>query len=670
MLKKMVPILSFVFLAITPSYAASPEQPSSVTTESNTRKLDIFDTIRDNEINSIATEPNKWIPKSEILIKEEQPNSVPVDQNAIKAIIEKANKGDANAQYELSGIYLYGKGIPQDGNESMKWLKKSAEGGHAWAQKIMILAAHDYNDRIRWCTKAAERGDAWAQLMLGAMYNYGEGVIQDYNEAAKWYRKAAEQGDANAQRDLGTMYYEGKGVPQDYKEAIKWYRKAAEQGDAEIQFFLGRIYALGIGIAQDYNEAIKWLTKAAEQGNEGSKSLLGLMNYKGDGGQQSNKEAINWYIKTAEIGLPWAQTDLGVRYYKGEGVIEDYNEAAKWVRKAAEQNWPDAQFKLGIMYYKGEGVPQDYKESVKWYKKAAEQGLSKAQFILGNIYYEGKGVIEDYIEAYKWTLLAGMNGEDVANAKKIIAAKMTPSQIAEAQKLAKEFVAKKENDKDNGNGTLGLEEKSIPKSSGTGFFISPTGYILTAAHVAKESRSLKIFSSLGKFDAKVVLLDEPTDIAILKVDGAEFPYLEVISSSSVNVGDKIFTFGFPNVPIQGTESKYTDGTISSLSGIDNNIRHFQVSIPVQPGNSGGPLLSEKGEVIGVIVSRLDDIGMLKATGTVPQNVNYAIKSAFIFPLLENLPGWQTPKAKSGNETMSNSDIINKARNAVALIFVY
>jgi hypothetical protein len=136
-------------------------------------------------------------------------------------------------------------------------------------------------------------------------------------------------------------------------------------------------------------------------------------------------------------------------YYNGEGVIQDYNEAEKWFRKAAEQEWSEAQFNLGMMYSKGEGVPQDYKEAVKWFTKAAEQGLSKAQFNLGTMYGDGKGVIEDYVEAYKWTLLAGMNGEDVAKNKRIIAAKMTPAQIAEAQKLAKEFVAKQEKEKAN-----------------------------------------------------------------------------------------------------------------------------------------------------------------------------------------------------------------------------
>ena len=78
-----------------------------------------------------------------------------------------------------------------------------------------------------------------------------------------------------------------------------------------------------------------------------------------------------------------------------------------------------------------------------------------------------------------------------------------------------------------------------------------------------------------------------------------FPYLNIVSSSKVKAGDRVFTLGFPNIHLQGTEVKYTEGTISSLSGVANNPRYFQISTPVQSGNSGGPLVNEKGQVVGI-----------------------------------------------------------------------
>jgi TPR repeat protein len=99
------------------------------------------------------------------------------------------------------------------------------------------------------------------------------------------------------------------------------------------------------------------------------------------------------------------------------------------------------------MYYTGEGVPQDYAEAIKWYRKAAEQGDARAQFNLGNMFRTGKGVPQDYVEAHRWLNLAAANypasekekRDRAASNRDNVAAKMTPAQIAKAQKLAREW---------------------------------------------------------------------------------------------------------------------------------------------------------------------------------------------------------------------------------------
>jgi len=122
-------------------------------------------------------------------------------------------------------------------------------------------------------------------------------------------------------------------------------------------------------------------------------------------------------------------------------------EAVKWYRKAAEQGDADAQFNLGVMYDEGHGVLQDDAEAVKWYRKAAEQGNAKAQFNLGVMYGNGRGVPQDYVEAHKWFNLAAAQGNQRAIASRDIAAsKMTREQIAEAQRLAREWQAKHQGD--------------------------------------------------------------------------------------------------------------------------------------------------------------------------------------------------------------------------------
>jgi hypothetical protein len=118
------------------------------------------------------------------------------------------------------------------------------------------------------------------------------------------------------------------------------------------------------------------------------------------------------------------------------------------MKTLAEQGFPAAQYNVGVMYYEGRDVPQDYAEAVKWYRKAAEQGDANAQYNLGGMYYQGKGVQQDYIIALMWLNLAASRMSDAEKRGAVrnrdtVASKMTPEQIAEAQRLAREWKPKK-----------------------------------------------------------------------------------------------------------------------------------------------------------------------------------------------------------------------------------
>jgi TPR repeat protein len=154
----------------------------------------------------------------------------------------------------------------------------------------------------------------------------------------------------------------------------------------------------------------------------------------------------------AEQGDAFAQYNLALIYSKGQGVPQDYAEAAKWYRKAAEQGDADAQYNLALFYYNGQGVPQDYAEAAKWYRRAAEQGNTKAQLNLGFMYGTGQGVPQDHVLAHMWYNIAASRfsvlekeaRENAVKNKDIAASRMTPAQIAEAQRLAREWKPKKE----------------------------------------------------------------------------------------------------------------------------------------------------------------------------------------------------------------------------------
>ncbi len=158
--------------------------------------------------------------------------------------------------------------------------------------------------------------------------------------------------------------------------------------------------------------------------------------------------ALHEFRRLAEQGEAKAQFNLGNMYENGQGVPRDKARAVKWWRKAAEQGHAEAQYNLGVMYDKGQGVTQDYAKALQWYRKAAEQGLATAQHNLGNMYENGQGVPQDYAHAHMWFNLAASRlppGEDrdkMVKNRDMIAERMTPAQISEAQKLAREWKPK------------------------------------------------------------------------------------------------------------------------------------------------------------------------------------------------------------------------------------
>ena len=149
----------------------------------------------------------------------------------------------------------------------------------------------------------------------------------------------------------------------------------------------------------------------------------------------------------ADQGDASAQFNLGVMYTNGEGVPQDDKEAVRWFRFAADQGDASAQFNLGFSYGQGKGILQDNKEAVRWFLAAADQGFAKAQLGLGVMYGNGQGVPQDYSQAHIWFNLAASDliGEDRERAvrnRDRVAKEMTSEQIAEAQRLAREWKPK------------------------------------------------------------------------------------------------------------------------------------------------------------------------------------------------------------------------------------
>src|SRR5580693_9563961 len=131
-------------------------------------------------------------------------------------------------------------------------------------------------------------------------------------------------------------------------------------------------------------------------------------------------------------------------------------------------------------------------------------------------------------------------------------------------------------------------------------------------------------------------IDAANDLALLKADG-RFAPLPIAASRTVKLGGSVATVGFPDIGLQGFAPKLAKGEIASLSGAGDDPRYFQISVPVQPGNSGGALVDERGNVIGIVSAKLDASAALAASGALPENVNYAVKSSLLLSFLESVP---------------------------------
>ena len=153
---------------------------------------------------------------------------------------------------------------------------------------------------------------------------------------------------------------------------------------------------------------------------------------------------IKKLLQQAKQGNAEAQVNLALRYDNGQGVPQDDVQAAKWYRLAADQGNVLAQAAVGAAYFNGQLVPQDYAQAVKWFSLAADQGYASAQYLLGGMYALGRGVPEDYVLAHAWLNLAAAQGfADGTKLRDLVAKRMTPQQIAQAQELARNWKPKK-----------------------------------------------------------------------------------------------------------------------------------------------------------------------------------------------------------------------------------
>ena len=614
------------------------------------------------------------------------------DREAVFWYGEAAGQGHADAQFWLGRSYANGRGVSADDREAVFWYSKAAGQGHADAQFWLGYShasgkgvAADDREAVFWYREAAEQGHADAQFELGLSYTIGGGVAEDDQEAVSWYRKAAEQGHVEAQFWLGAMHNSGRGVAEDDQEAVFWYRKAAEQGHAGGQYWLGFMHWLAFlngiaeddGTAYDDQEAVFWYRKAAEQGHVKAQFSLGFSYANGWGVPADDREAAFWYRKAAEQGLAGAQLELGRSYANGRGVPADDREAASWYRKAAEQGHANAQLELGRSYASGKGLPEDDVQAYAWINLACVQrGEDDEDAQQHRTELRQRMTSAQLAEAQKLSRQLAAWIEDGGDEPTLASTSSDPVRSSapshDVVRPAQSYLAILGYDTGSMDGLFGerttaavrqfqqdmgiirstglISEELLallrtvadarrkqtrePASSGSGFLVGRDGWIVTNHHVVDGCARVTVNHAGTSYDATVRAVEARDDLALLKAPVEIRGAATFSESPRASLGEAATVAGYPLHGVLSKELNVTSGNVSALAGPDDDAKRLQITAPVQPGNSGGPLLDGAGNIIGVVASTLRATDAAKIAGDIPQNVNFAIKGAVVRSFLD------------------------------------
>lgn len=199
-------------------------------------------------------------------------------------------------------------------------------------------------------------------------------------------------------------------------------------------------------------------------------------------------------------------------------------------------------------------------------------------------------------------------------------------------------------------------------ATGSGIFIGAGGEVLTNAHVIEDCRSIKLTFANGSPEAAtLVARDEQNDLAVVRTrrkhDAAAIAAFR--ETPPLRAGDSVVALGYPLAGVLATGANLTVGNVSALAGLGDDSRYIQMSAPVQPGNSGGPLLDTSGHVVGIVTAKLDAVRVARAIGDIPQNVNFALKAQVARTFLDSkLISYKT---ETSTASLSPADVGEIAR---------
>jgi TPR repeat protein len=314
----------------------------------------------------------------------------------------------AEAQALLGNILTSGPAPLRDLRQAEYWYRRCSTAGcpqGSLGLGLALLRAGGDEATLREAAdelcKAAAAGLGMAVYLLGAMTEYGIGVLKpDLAAAAVLYRTAAQKGVPQAQLRWGLALRQGRGIEPNVAAGETWLRRAAAAGETEAAALVGYLYASGGELAPDYSEAMVWLRRAAEQGHAAAARMLAQLYLTGAAGEVDRGAAAEWLQRAAVMGDKPARSDLGNLVLAGRSAPERLN-VRDWFEQAANGGDLVAAFNFAICLAEGVNVDRDERQAAVWLRRAAE-GVPMAQYWYGRLLVEGRGLDADPTEARLW----------------------------------------------------------------------------------------------------------------------------------------------------------------------------------------------------------------------------------------------------------------------------
>jgi S1-C subfamily serine protease len=362
--------------------------------------------------------------------------------------------------------------------------------------------------------------------------------------------------------------------------------------------------------------------------------------------------ALSLWLPLAEQGDMHAQSNLGFMYEYGQGTAMDEQQAAYWYLQSARSGLAVAQFNLALMYASGGGIQQDQLRAAYWFRQAADQGLADAQYQLAEHLQQYMGVPSNSAAVQGWLTRAAVQGQP--EAQRALATSRDTAPLASMAHTS---------------GQQGSGDELASFSVGTAWPVAG-GFAVTNNHVVDGVAQVQLIDVTGtQLTASVVLRDTEHDLALLRVsESGSLPPALPLASDSPRPGSRVFTIGYPRIDIMGRTPKLSDGIISSLNGYRDDPDSYQVSVPIQPGNSGGPLLNMDGAVVGVVASMLGAYDSTAQPQVLP-NVSYAIKVEVLRDMLLQVQQQTAVAEQLPASPAQLADLAERIQGSVLIVMV-